>query len=258
MAHSHWRLLFTKAATSSGIWLDEVSFRSAADVDLSVGGTISASSTEATFAASQAFDKSIATNGWRSLNAFPAWIAYQHSSAVDVDSVLVTLATDANNAPVDGSVFLQWSDDGSQWFNEGFAAYRESGAWTASAVVRLRPLVTLSATATTSSPSLFFGNRLPQSPLRATSFKANVARRDVIDSGDTDIDGIVQIEGTPAARRVRLFESQSGRLLRETFSSPAGVYRFPSMRSDTEYILLADDHQRVYNAVVADKIKAAP
>ena len=103
-----------------------------------------------------------------------------------------------------------------------------------------------------------YGNRQKQSPFRATFRSGLVSRSDPIDGGLLDIDGIVQIEGSPAARRVRLFEAQSGRLLRETFSSPTGLYRFPNMRSDIEYILLADDHQRVYNAVVADKIKAAP
>lgn len=103
-----------------------------------------------------------------------------------------------------------------------------------------------------------YGNRQAQSPFRADLTRGLVSRFDPIDGGTTDITGTVQIEGAPAARRVRLFEAQSGRLLRETFSSPTGLYRFPNMRSDVEYILLADDHQRVYNAVVADKIKAAP
>lgn len=103
-----------------------------------------------------------------------------------------------------------------------------------------------------------FGNRQPQTPYRAALLTSVIRRLDQIDGGTTDITGAVQIEGSPAARRVRLFEAQSGRLLRETFSSPTGQYIFPNMRSDVEYILLADDHTRVYNAVVADKIKAAP
>jgi hypothetical protein len=81
-------------------------------------------------------------------------------------------------------------------------------------------------------------------------------RYDPIDGGSTDITGVVQIEGAPAARRVRLLEAQTARLLRSTFSAPTGQYVFKNMRSDTEYILLADDHTRVYNAVVADKVKA--
>ena len=102
-----------------------------------------------------------------------------------------------------------------------------------------------------------YGNRLPQAPMRANSLVGAVGRLDGIDAGGIDITGVVQIEGTPAARRVRLFEAMSGRLLRETFSSTTGQYSFKNMRADIEYILLADDHTRVYNAVVADKIKAA-
>jgi hypothetical protein len=263
-AHTHWRVLFTRSnSPNTDIWLDEVSFRDAADVDLSVGGTASASASySASFLPALAFDKTLATNGWASLTTvFPCWIAYAHPSPVEVDSVILTVSGDpsaSDEMPADGSVFIQWSDNGSDWFNEGVMAYRTANDWGVGVAVRIKALAALSARSAAGQLSQLYGNRLDQSPLRATLKGSKVSRLDPIDGGTLDIDGIVRIEGSPAARRVRLFEAQSGRLLRETFSAPTGLYRFPNMRSDTEYILLADDHQRVYNAVVADKIKAAP
>ncbi len=262
-AHTHWRVLFTRSNTSgTDIWLDEVSFRSVADADLSVGGVASASASfSAAFLPNLAFDKTLATNGWVSTTAFPCWIAYAHTAPVDVDSVLVTVSSDpsaSDEMPLDGSVFIEWSDDGTNWFREGVLAYRVANDWGVGVAVRLKALAAFSARHAAAQVSQLYGNRLSQSPLLASAFKGSIARLDVIDGGTTDITGTVQIEGAPAARRVRLFEAQSGRLLRETFSSPTGQYVFPNMRSDIEYVLLADDHQRVYNAVVADKIKAAP
>lgn len=142
-AHVYWRVRFTRSnGSATDIWLDEVSFRSAADADLSTGGTaIAGGIYDATYPASNAFDKTVANNGWASpLNTFPCWIGYQHPSAVDVASAVITCADNAgasDELPVDRAVFLEWSDDGANWTAADQLTYRIDGDWAVSSVVRL-------------------------------------------------------------------------------------------------------------------------
>ena len=66
------------------------------------------------------------------------------------------------------------------------------------------------------------------------------------------------IDGTPAVpvrRRVRLLHECTGRLVREVWSNEDGTFEFANLAL-AEYIVLTDDHTRLYNAVVADKVLA--
>lgn len=76
------------------------------------------------------------------------------------------------------------------------------------------------------------------------------------------IAGTVQIKGrpdSPVARKVRLFDVRTGILVRETWSDPVtGAYAFTGLDPTRDYLALAHDHTRQYNAVVADRLTAEP
>jgi hypothetical protein len=57
---------------------------------------------------------------------------------------------------------------------------------------------------------------------------------------------------------VRLFDALTGRLVRETWSAADGSYRFEYLAGDRDYIELANDHVRQFNAVVADAVQPEP
>lgn len=260
-AHVYWRVRFTKSnGSATDIWLDEVSFRSAADADLSTGGTaITSGIFDATYPASNAFDKTVANNGWASpSNTFPCWIGYRHASAVNVASVLITCADSAgasNQLPIDQAVFLEWSDDGSTWTAAGQLTYRVEGGWAVAAVVRLVSGAPGTGKLVGSSINRLNGNVLPQSPLRGVFVRGIYARFDLVDGGSGTISGLITIENIPGSRKVRLYRKHDGCLMREVWSSPTGAYSFPNINPTIEYFVVAHDHNRIYNAVVSDMLK---
>jgi hypothetical protein len=76
------------------------------------------------------------------------------------------------------------------------------------------------------------------------------------------IDGTTKIKGTPDApvsRKVRLFDVRTGLIIRETWSDPVtGAYAFTGLDPARDYLALAHDHTRQYNAVVADRLTPEP
>lgn len=75
-------------------------------------------------------------------------------------------------------------------------------------------------------------------------------------AGPGSILGTVKVDTLPVSRKVRLIDVASGRLLKETWSDTAGVYRFDGLALDRPYTVLSHDHQRDYNATVADYVYA--
>ncbi|ARU21604.1 HPr kinase [Ralstonia solanacearum] len=76
--------------------------------------------------------------------------------------------------------------------------------------------------------------------------------------GNGRVQGKVSIEGTPAARKVRLFDVLTGLLIAEAWSRKDGFYRFDFLDTDRDYFVLAHDHVRQFNAVIADWVRAEP
>lgn len=90
-------------------------------------------------------------------------------------------------------------------------------------------------------------------------FRRSHQRFDLIYGGPGQIVDTVDIEGTPAARRVRLVDRRTGALLKETWSDPVtGQYRFDHLALNREFIVYALDYEAIYNAVIADRITAEP
>lgn len=69
--------------------------------------------------------------------------------------------------------------------------------------------------------------------------------------------GLVTVAGALAARRVRCIDSLTGKVVGEQASSSDGTYRFNNLNPARKYILIAFDHQLVYNAVIRDNITPA-
>ena len=82
-----------------------------------------------------------------------------------------------------------------------------------------------------------------------------IARRTLEYFGTGFVAGKVTIEGAPARRQVRLFDARTAMAIAEVWSASDGRYRFDSINADREYIVLAHDHERQFNAVIADWVR---
>jgi hypothetical protein len=66
--------------------------------------------------------------------------------------------------------------------------------------------------------------------------------------------------GTPEqaiARRVRLFDRESGVLVAQTWSDATGAFQFTNLATARPFFITADDYTGTYNAVIADWIYAS-
>ena len=82
------------------------------------------------------------------------------------------------------------------------------------------------------------------------------------DSGTYRITGTTKNKATPSdlpvARRVRLHEQSSGRLVRETWSdATTGAYSFTGLRLTTYYVV-SFDHTGGFGGVIADNLTPEP
>ena len=83
-----------------------------------------------------------------------------------------------------------------------------------------------------------------------------------LDSGSYRITGTTKNKAMPSdipvARRVRLHEQSSGRLVRETWSdATTGAYSFTGLRL-TAYYVVSFDHTGAFGGVIADNLTPEP
>lgn len=72
-------------------------------------------------------------------------------------------------------------------------------------------------------------------------------------AGQGSIAGTVKINNRPVSRIVRCTDHLTATLVAETWSDPVtGAYRFDGLALDRLFYLLSHDHEREYNAAVAD------
>jgi len=69
------------------------------------------------------------------------------------------------------------------------------------------------------------------------------------------IAGKVTIEGTPASRKVWLFDARSALVVAAGWSASDGSYRFDWLDPTREYFVVSHDHLRRFNAVIADWVR---
>lgn len=82
--------------------------------------------------------------------------------------------------------------------------------------------------------------------------------RDMVDGDNKQLTGTVTSDGAPAARRVRLFDQPSGRIVRETWSdATTGEYTFEYIRSGP-WIVLAHDRTGQFDPEAKADLYAEP
>lgn len=253
-AHRYWRVLMDRNSANSRAALKKLEMRATVgSADQCTGGTPLASGTSSGTTAAMAFDNSAATE-WQSEigpNQGFAWIGYDFGSAVDVLEIALTLGANSSMQP--SSAYLSYSDDGSSW--DFLAPYLNLTAFAASATAVLSGFVARGG-------NLVRGAALslnPGWPAQAlnTQVRGAIARWDIEDGGTYSITSTVKVKGSPdmpVYRRVRLFELQTGRLVRETWSDPVtGAYSFPQIKN-RKYFSVSHDHTLFYNAAIADQL----
>lgn len=261
-SHRHWALLVTaRPGSGNGVCLAEVQMRSTSGgANIATGGTAGGASTFGLVPAN-AFDADNNTI-WHNAatGGLPVRLSYDFGSAVDVVEIVVRNPPAGSTTGLPGSVYgpaacwIQWSDDGVNWSFGGPASDLSVLGDAASATI-LGVNDTLPGTRLVGAVARLS----PGAAVSSTGRRAGgLTRFDSADGGPFRVAGTVKIDGTPAtpvARRVRLFDVISGRLVREAWSGADGAFLFEKIRAG-EYLVVSDDYTRTYNAVVADRVSA--
>ena len=83
-----------------------------------------------------------------------------------------------------------------------------------------------------------------------------VPEQRLVFSGTSKISGTVRVNGVLSKRRVFLVDRVTLTVIDITESTELfGEFEFTKLRSDRNYMIMADDHEQVYNAVIADWVK---
>lgn len=264
-AHTHWRLRFSKFLGGGYIWLEEVSFRDASDVDLSVGGTaLSSGDQTASFTKEMAFDKITTTGGWSSTHPnTPCWVGYQHPSPVDVASVVVQVPNSGpplDDQPVPEGTFLEWSDNGIHWFPEGGTMIISSGDFSAMGnLVRLVPGAAIGHKSFYTHGGLIsVPNGLGQQLRNRQNASPRHVRYDLRYGGQYKVVGTTKRKALPinlaVSRRVLLVDQLNHFVVAETWSIPdTGYYEFLGIAQRT-YMVISFDHTLEQNGVIATNV----
>lgn len=105
------------------------------------------------------------------------------------------------------------------------------------------------------------GSFKPTSAFVTRATGGTLARSDTVHGGAYHVRGTVTVAGTPARRRVVLFDGPMGQLplraIRATWSAANGAYSFDRI-ADREYIVVAFDYTRDKNAAIADFVRPEP
>ncbi len=106
---------------------------------------------------------------------------------------------------------------------------------------RMRPAFKLFPTATTSAGA---PAQTPSTPVA----------RDVIYGGVGQVAGHTTVNSVAASRRVRLLDAQTGYLVRQKWPAADGAYSFDNVNEKLKYLVVSQDYQQTYNAVVQDQV----
>lgn len=249
-AHLYWRCSRIFAAFEPALACGELQFRSAAGANLSIGGEALASSylpgnywgTYPDLVPAKAFDGRNASladiwhantgEGVIPQHKIPelSWIGYRFVVPADIGQVAVAQRSDyAGQHWL--SCNVDYSDDGVMWAYAGRCVFP----------------------APTSAGDL----TLKTAVIAAVSPRAvDIARLSVdADGGRGAIVGSVASIGpplTPLARRVLLISERLRRVVRETWSTETGAYRFDGLPLHEVYTVVCHDNGGLYKAVVAD------
>lgn len=243
-AKKTWRLGFAESQGGAYIQLTEVAFLDADGVDLSIGGTASASSEySGSYAASRAFDKSPSTDWCTVSGDFPAWVQYQHVLAVDVSKIRIVCSAGGAWLPTNvGALSLRGGDAQ----EDRYVLSMVSGSFVVGATVVLsaQPYV----------PPTLVGTHAVGSLLQ--NFYTGKPASGVISDR-------VMFKATPsspespfAMGRVLLLRLDDGAKVWEGWSDASGYYTATGLDLGVEYIAVGIDPYRNHKATGAGPVVA--
>jgi hypothetical protein len=245
-AHRYWAL---DIGTSGFAGLRRIEMRgSIGGPNLAVGGTafgkqstFYAGGPEIVYDADTSNIWGINTSGWCRLG-------YDFGAPVEIVELSV-LTAEYGGVTVIPAATLMYSDDGvrfhamAPFFSlPGEATYVVNG-------------FTEAASPTSCAPSTRLVSAWPSGPLDGR-VDAKAPRWDSVDGGPLRIAGTVKIDDSPdipVSRRVRMFDLQTAKLIRETWSATDGTYAFEKIR-DGKFFLVSHDHTLTENAAIKDQI----
>lgn len=265
-AARYWRVYTAATNASVHFSVCEVAFLGSGGTDLSVGGVALASSEySSAFVAANAFDKNPSQSSrWATTaTAVPAWIGYNHPTAVSPVGVRIVCDNDPanfnNTLPRnDADVSVQYSADGATWRSAPWR--RASGDWTNGATVLL-DVFELSAIRAIGMPMDVYAKGGSNGALNMRRMRP-INFRDMEFGGTGRIWGTNEIETSPNVRiptggRVVLLRQRDKLLVRETWANPiTGAWEFKGIDATPEYLVLAEDLAGNYRPVAASKLVA--
>lgn len=230
-ASTTWRLEFAASQGGQYIQLSEVYFLGAGDVDLSTGGTASASSIYGgNYDAAKAFDRNPSTDWCTASGAIPAWLQYVTATPVEVAKVRIQCASNAAWAPPSAASLRLYAGTGQE---TRFALQLLSGSFTGGAQVDLAvvpyvppPIVSLPR------PGHIGDRRYSSATMRGTIAVNNIVT--VKPSASAP-------EAPYAGARVRLHHLPTGRLGWQGLSDADGYYHASGLEVGAAYYPVAID-----------------
>lgn len=235
---------------------------------------------------------------WHSRDAwsFPVWLGYHFTAPVELVEITMTFRTtwqsQSNSGQSIRDFSVQWSDDGANWntlisfASLGVWGYSETRAFSL-ATPQPHPLGGTTRNAVAAVPGAPVKHVLHNATHCAPGSNSGTPAWNLLDTvvcnastpiesasrirpgelpssrmrdfwGYGRVEGTVTIEGTPVARKVRLFDALTGLLIAETWSRKDGHYHFDFLDPSRDYFVLAHDYVRQFNAVIADWVKPEP
>ena len=258
-AYRYWRLYFTSRSTNPHrVLLYDVKMReSSGGTDVAAAGTFTANTSDGSGPPANLNDGNLST-AW--LTPFVAqdqlvYVTADLGSAKDISHVELTGSTSADGGilSLPRQCFIAGSNDDLAYTLVG-AFY--TGTMVPDVAFVLADVQTTPRPVTSDQEAVRLNTTWPTSAYSARVTLAEVTY-DPLDSGPLAISGTVKIKDSPdipVARRVRLFEHATGRLVREVWSGANGAYSIPRLK-DNLYFLVSHDHTLQDNAAIKDRIR---
>jgi len=261
-AHRYWRLNLPPELIGNGTLLSTVALR-AVPGGSDVSGLATLTSSHALGRIAAYFDGNAGTDFYATSAStvnLMLWIAFDFGgSPQDIQEVMYRTSSNAALAPA--NVSLWYKDFESEvWKATSLYARAFDGA-TTNTNYTFNGFTEFSSIGVVAGPEVrrAIGTALPESSATVLRKFATV---DLEDGGVGRIVGTVKEKGTPSnlplARKVRLINEFSGRLIRETWSNAAGDYVFNNVAIGPRYTVVTYDYTNTYRAVIADNLQAEP
>ncbi|CAJ4966302.1 F5/8 type C domain [Burkholderia pseudomallei] len=251
-AHRYWRLSFIydnggSALSSATTAITELQLCTSDATNRVGSGTASASSSNASYPAANAFDGSTST--WWASNgaANPTWLAYDFGAgnAWDIQQITITSRNDGSYSSQSPTAFyVQYSDDGSTWTNYWFVPQSQVVAWTQASSQTFAYFATAGKKvlenneATRITPPAWVAVQIGKAPT----------------PGPHTVSGTVTVNGTATGGLlVRAYAKATGEFIGQATSASDGTYSIKCGADWADVYVIAFD-PTTYQAVIYDQV----